>query len=69
MTPSGFGTAAGGQAARGVPPFAVEEVIQFGKVTTAVLNGVTRTVYSLGNLRIITEKAGKIIITVIKVTK
>jgi hypothetical protein len=67
MTPSGYGSAAGGQAARGIPPMAVEEVIRFGTVSTSVRNGVVRNVYTLGELRVVTEGAGNVVITVIKV--
>lgn len=66
MTPRAFGSAAGGQAGRGIPPFLVEEVLQFGVTSTVVRNGVKRTIYTLGDVKIVTEKAGKIIITVLK---
>ena len=66
--PRAFGNAAGGQAARGIPPLAVEEAIRFGVVSTIVRNGVVRTIYTLGELRVVTESAGAIVITIIKVT-
>ncbi|MCL2297881.1 MAG: RHS repeat-associated core domain-containing protein, partial [Proteobacteria bacterium] len=66
MTPKGFGNAAGRVAveARGVPAMAVEEAIIMG---VARKEG-ARTIYTLGNLQIVTEGlVGRIIVTVKRV--
>ena len=68
MTPSRYGTAAGGQAGRGIPPFLIDEVILFGRASTVVRRGVLRTIFKLGDIKVVTEKVGRIVITIIKAT-
>jgi hypothetical protein len=48
-----------------ISPEYIEQVINEGTPSTSVLNGVSRTIYTSGNVRVVTEEAGKIIVTVI----
>jgi hypothetical protein len=64
MSPSGLGSAAGGVSGRSISPNFIEEVITSGSKTTQVVDGVTRTVYTSGSVSVVTEEAGKVVITV-----
>lgn len=67
MQPSGLGAPAGSVGAgRNISPNIVEYVIKNGISNTQVVNDVARTVYSSGDVSIITENAGKIIVTVLR---
>ena len=66
MTPRGYGTAAGGYAARGITPSVVEDVITYGVSREVTRNGVVRTIFELNGVRVVTEKGGRIVITVMK---
>lgn len=68
MMPSGLGM--GGAAAkldapRSVAPEFVEMAIETGTATTYERNGVVRTMHTSGNLQVVTEEGGKIVVTVI----
>lgn len=65
MSPSGLGNAAGGSQV-GVAPEIVEQVINEGTSTTNIVNGVTRTIFKSGDITVVTEESGKIILTVIE---
>jgi RHS repeat-associated protein len=65
MTPSGLGKAAGGSIGRSVSPTFVDEAITSGTQTFKVVDGVVRTEHTLGGLTVITEDAGRVVITVI----
>jgi hypothetical protein len=54
---------------RSVAPAYVEAAIQTGTTTTQVVNGVTRTIYTSGTLRIVTEDGGRIIVTVENISR
>jgi filamentous hemagglutinin len=68
MQPSGFGIPAGSDAlGRNTPPNIVDYVIRTGEktaVTTA--EGVPRTVHWSGNVGVVTENGGKIVVTVLR---
>ena len=49
---------------RGVPPRFVEETIVHGATRLQIVNGVCRTVHALGDLEVVTEQAGRIVVTV-----
>jgi hypothetical protein len=65
MVPSAFGKAAGGTAGRSVSTNIVEGVIKNGNKTTRLVDGVVRTEHVLGDVHVITEEAGKVVVTVI----
>jgi hypothetical protein len=51
MAPTGFGTAVGGIAGRGVPTIVLEAAIKSGeKVASEVVNGVVRETWKMGRL-------------------
>ena len=68
MQPSGFGIPAGSDAlGRNTPPNIVDYVIRTGEktaVTTA--EGVPLTVHWSGNVGVVTENGGKIVVTVLR---
>jgi len=65
MQPSGLGTPAGGYGpGRSFPPNLVEHVINNGSTRTVVVNGVERTIHSLGSAEVVTEQNGRIVVTV-----
>jgi|GEM_PF-2710398 len=66
MTPKGYGTAAGGYQARGIPTSVVEDVIASGTSREVIRNGITRTIFESNGVRVVTEEAGKIVITTMK---
>jgi hypothetical protein len=65
MAPSAFGKAARGTAGRSVSTNIVEGVIKNGNKTTRLVDGVVRTEHVLGDVHVITEEAGKVVVTVI----
>ena len=68
MAPRGFGVAGGtaGVAGRGVPTMVVEDVIANGTVLgQSIVNGALRTTTKLGNVTVVTEQGGKVVVTVI----
>jgi hypothetical protein len=68
MTPSAFGTAAGAKvgdgAGRSVSPNFIEDVITTGTRTDVQVNGVTRSIDTSGSVEVVTEGAGRTVITV-----
>jgi hypothetical protein len=68
MTPSGLGTAAGAKAGDGVgrsiSPNSVEAVITSGNRADVEVKGVMRSIYTSGSVEVVTEGAGKVVITV-----
>lgn len=69
MQPSGLGAPAGTVGAgRNISPNIVEDVISQGTPTTIIENGVTRTLYTSGNVKIITEDGGKTIVSILRVS-
>jgi len=77
MTPRAFGTAAGGQAGRGITPTVVAHVIRHAKLLgkyKRTINarggtGYIREIYELSGIRVVTEANNRIVITVLKMTK
>jgi hypothetical protein len=70
MAPRGLGAAAGPNPVlgRGVPPSVVEDVITNGRlVSEAVTNGATRQTWLRDGVQVITEHAGRIVVTVMRV--
>jgi len=65
MVPSALGRAAGGSAGRSVSTNIVEEVIKNGNRITRLVDGIVRTEHVLGDVHVITEEAGKVVVTVI----
>ena len=57
-------TAMGG---RGIAPAFVEAAIQTGSRITQVVNGVTRTIFTSGNVQVVTEQGGRLVVTVMRV--
>jgi len=67
MQPSGLGSPAGTiGAGRNISPSIVEDVITNGTKTNTVFNGVTRTIHSSGNVQVVTEEAGKVVVTILR---
>jgi len=67
MQPSGLGAPAGSVGAgRNIPPNMVEYVINNGIQSTQIVNVVTRTIYSSGDVSIVTENAGRVVVTVLR---
>ena len=65
MQPSGLGAPAGAlRPGRSFAPNLVEDVIARGTKTIEVTNQVERTIYTLGEAKVVTEQAGRIIISV-----
>jgi hypothetical protein len=65
MAPSALGKAAGGEAGRSIAPAFIEDAIANGSKTFQYQDGVVRTVHKLGTLEVVTEDAGKIVVTAI----
>jgi len=61
MLPSGL---TGGTVGRSISPTFVDEIIEKGTTSTAVRDGVTRTLHQLGTAEVITEEGGRIVVTV-----
>jgi hypothetical protein len=67
LLPSSLGTPVGANGpGRNVTPNMVEEVISGGSVTTVTANGVPRTIYTSGNVSVVTENEGRTIITILR---
>ncbi|PRA75776.1 hypothetical protein CQ054_22665 [Ochrobactrum sp. MYb29] len=67
MQPSGLGTPAGADGpGRNVTPHMVEDVINGGSVRTTTVNGVPRAIYTSGNVSVVTEDAGRTIVTILR---
>lgn len=67
MQPSGLGTPAGADGpGRNVTPNMVEHVITSGSVKTVTVNNVPREIYTSGNVSIVTEDAGRTIVTILR---
>ncbi|MDD7973945.1 RHS repeat-associated core domain-containing protein, partial [Roseinatronobacter alkalisoli] len=65
--PSGLGTPAGADGpGRNVTPNMVEDVINGGSVRTTTVNGVPRAIYTSGNVSVVTEDAGRTIVTILR---
>ena len=68
MTPSRLGTAAGARigdgAGRSISPNFIEGVIRGGTRTDVTVDGVMRSIYRSGSVEVVTEGAGKTVITV-----
>ena len=68
MLPKTLGIPAGtDQAGRGCAPGFVEEVIKIGEQQTIVENDVSRTIYSSGNIKVVTEQNGSVVVTVLRI--
>ncbi|MFW7381047.1 MAG: pre-toxin TG domain-containing protein [Oligoflexus sp.] len=69
MTPTGYGTAAGGTAGRGVPTMVVEATLKNGqKVNSQVMsNGVVRETWRMDTVQVVTENNRELVITVMRV--
>ena len=67
MVPTGFGTAVGGTAGRGVPTMVVEAIIKKGDlVKTETIEGVVRETWQMGTVAVVTENSKELIITVMR---
>lgn len=65
MQPSGLGTPAGGSGAgRSIAPNYVEDVIRSGSKKTVTVDGVRRTIHTSGSVQVVTERRGRIVVTV-----
>lgn len=49
---------------RSISPNYIKDVIRTGKVSTQMVDGVTRTIFLSGTVDIITEQNGKIVVTI-----
>jgi filamentous hemagglutinin len=49
---------------RSIPPLFVEDAILSGKSKTQTVSGVERTVYLCGDLEVVTEDHGRIVVTI-----
>lgn len=49
---------------RGIPPAYVEEAILHGATRDQLVGGVRRTVHTLGDLEVVTEDSGRIVVTI-----
>ncbi|WP_081295282.1 hypothetical protein [Gilliamella sp. Choc4-2] len=67
MQPSGLGSPAGTVGAgRNISPGIVEYTIQNGTKTISKVNGVERTVHWSGDVGVVTENNGKVIVTILR---
>lgn len=67
MQPSGLGSPAGTSGpGRNITPNMVEHVIKNGSPQNSVVNGVTRTTYWSGDVGVVTENNGNVIVTVLR---
>ncbi|MDG6095683.1 hypothetical protein LOC54_11415 [Acetobacter sp. AN02] len=67
MQPSGLGTPVGADGpGRNVTPNMVEDIINGGSVRTTTVNGVPRAIYTSGNVSVVTEDAGRTIVTILR---
>ncbi|MBF8745845.1 filamentous hemagglutinin N-terminal domain-containing protein [Pseudomonas monteilii] len=67
MQPSGLGAPAGEKVpGRNVSPNLVDDVIRSGQPVHTVVDGVPRTVYWSGNVGVVTENSGKLVVTILR---
>jgi hypothetical protein len=67
MQPSGLGAPAGTVGAgRNITPNMVEAVIANGTLTNVISNGMPRTIYTAGNVSVVTENSGRTIVTILR---
>ena len=67
MQPSGLGSPAGTSGpGRNVTPNMVEHVINNGTPQNSVVNGITRTTYWSGDVGVVTENNGNVIVTILR---
>ena len=67
MQPSGLGAPVGEKVpGRNVSPNLVDDVIRSGQPVHAVVDGVPRTVYWSGNVGVVTENSGKLVVTILR---
>jgi len=69
MQPSGLGAPAGElhpAPGRNISPNIVDYVIQTGEQTHTVVNGVSRTVHWSGNVGVVTENNGRVVVTILR---
>jgi len=67
MQPSGLGSPAGTVGAgRNISPNIVEDVIKNGIKESSVSNGIKRTVYWSGDVGVVTERGGKVVVTILR---
>ena len=67
MQPSGLGAPAGELSpGRNVSANIADYVIRTGQPTHAVVDGVSRTVYWSGNVGVVTENGGKLVVTILR---
>lgn len=65
--PSGLGTPAGEKGpGRNVSPNFVNDVIRSGQPVHTVVDGVPRTVYWSGNVGVVTENSGRLVVTILR---
>jgi hypothetical protein len=56
-----------GMGGRGIAPGIVEDAIATGAQSTQVVNGVTRTIFTSGNVQVVTEQGGSLVVTVMRI--
>ena len=67
MQPSGLGAPAGEKVpGRNVSPNLVDDVIRSGQPVHTVVDGIPRTVYWSGNVGVVTENSGKLVVTILR---
>lgn len=67
MRPSGLGAPAGEVSpGRNISANIVDYVITFGNLNYTVVNGVPRVVYWSGNVGVVTENSGKLVVTILR---
>lgn len=67
MQPSGLGSPAGTSGpGRNVTPNMVEHVIKNGSPQNSIVNGITRTTYWSGDVGVVTENNGNVIVTILR---
>jgi len=60
MLPTGMG-------GRGIAPGFVEDAIATGAQSTQMVNGVARTIFTSGNVQVVTEQGGNLVVTVMRI--
>jgi hypothetical protein len=67
MQPSGLGAPSGEKVpGRNVSPNLIDDVIRSGQPVHTVVDGVPRTVYWSGNVGVVTENSGKLVVTILR---
>ena len=56
-----------GMGGRSIAPSFVEHVIATGSKSTQVVDGVARTVFTSGNVKVVTEQGGKVVVSVVRI--